>query len=75
LKKITGLEGGPLGNDLYRLEQFHCHWGENSDEGSEHTVDGKAYPGEVELFVHHTFSVLFSLDIFKMPFRVVTFYF
>jgi hypothetical protein len=36
-----------LGDDVYRLEQFHCHWGETTEEGSEHTVDGKAYPGEV----------------------------
>ncbi|XP_059472411.1 carbonic anhydrase 1 [Neocloeon triangulifer] len=43
------LEGGPLGDDIYRLEQFHCHWGETTDEGSEHTVDGKAFAGELHL--------------------------
>lgn len=43
------LEGGPLGNDIYRLEQFHCHWGETCDEGSEHTVNGKPYSGELHL--------------------------
>ncbi|CAB3385990.1 Hypothetical predicted protein [Cloeon dipterum] len=43
------LEGGPLGEDIYQLEQFHCHWGETSAEGSEHTVDGRAYAGELHL--------------------------
>lgn len=42
------LEGGPL-KDKYRLEQFHFHWGRNEKCGSEHTVDGKSYPGEVHL--------------------------
>ncbi|RZF35046.1 hypothetical protein LSTR_LSTR009638 [Laodelphax striatellus] len=42
------LAGGPLGNK-YRLEQFHCHWGRDSTTGSEHTVDGKSYSGELHL--------------------------
>ncbi|XKL65152.1 hypothetical protein PGB90_005238 [Kerria lacca] len=47
----TGSEliGGPLGNSKYRLEQFHCHWGSDSSQGSEHTVDGKPYAGELHL--------------------------
>ncbi|CAG7834944.1 unnamed protein product [Allacma fusca] len=43
------LQGGPLGGDKYRLEQFHCHWGKGTDEGSEHTVDGASYPAEIHL--------------------------
>jgi carbonic anhydrase len=43
------LTGGPLGDDIYVIEQFHCHWGCNDQEGSEHTVDGKAYAGELHL--------------------------
>ncbi|XP_023228027.1 carbonic anhydrase 13-like [Centruroides sculpturatus] len=42
------LEGGPLQHN-YRLQQFHCHWGDNSSYGSEHTVDGKTYSGEIHL--------------------------
>ncbi|XP_075215592.1 carbonic anhydrase 2-like [Lycorma delicatula] len=42
------LIGGPLGSK-YKLEQFHCHWGRDSKSGSEHTVDGKAYSGELHL--------------------------
>lgn len=38
--------GGPL-KCPYHLEQFHCHWGETNDAGSEHTVDGKQYAAEV----------------------------
>lgn len=40
------LVGGPL-DGRYVLEQFHCHWAETSDKGSEHTMNGKTYAGEV----------------------------
>jgi carbonic anhydrase len=33
----------------YRLEQIHAHWGCSENEGSEHTVDGQSYPGEIHL--------------------------
>ncbi|XP_027851455.2 carbonic anhydrase 2 [Aphis gossypii] len=42
------LSGGPLGHK-YKLEQFHCHWGCTSSKGSEHTVDGMPYAGELHL--------------------------
>ncbi|KAG8266159.1 Phospholipase A2 crotoxin acid subunit CA [Homalodisca vitripennis] len=42
------LVGGPL-QATYKLEQFHAHWGPTSDKGSEHTVDGKCYAGELHL--------------------------
>ncbi|CAB3240459.1 unnamed protein product [Arctia plantaginis] len=45
------LRGGPLGKDVYKLEQWHCHWGAKNGEGSEHTVDGRAFSGELH-FVH-----------------------
>jgi len=35
----------------YELLQVHYHWGVNSGEGSEHTIDGKEYPLEAH-FVH-----------------------
>ncbi|NXN41629.1 CAH1 anhydrase, partial [Rhinoptilus africanus] len=41
------LTGGPL-TGTYRLRQFHFHWGQTDDQGSEHTVDGKKYASEVE---------------------------
>ena len=43
------LTGGPLGSDIYKLEQFHSHWGCIDSQGSEHTVDGVSYAGELHL--------------------------
>ncbi|XP_049880947.1 carbonic anhydrase 1 [Pectinophora gossypiella] len=43
------LRGGPLGNNVYKLEQWHCHWGSKNGEGSEHTVDGRSFSGELHL--------------------------
>ncbi|XP_035214519.1 carbonic anhydrase 1-like isoform X3 [Stegodyphus dumicola] len=42
--------GGPLLH-TYELVQFHCHWGSSYSCGSEHTIDGKSYAGELH-FVH-----------------------
>lgn len=42
------LTGGPL-DGKYVLEQFHCHWGSTNNEGSEHTVNGKKFAGELHL--------------------------
>lgn len=42
------LKGGPL-SDTYRLIQFHFHWGNSNDHGSEHTVDGVKYSGELHI--------------------------
>ncbi|XP_020845120.1 carbonic anhydrase 5A, mitochondrial [Phascolarctos cinereus] len=44
----SGISGGPLDNH-YKLKQFHFHWGEMNDWGSEHTVDNQAYPAELHL--------------------------
>ncbi|CAB3998532.1 carbonic anhydrase 7, partial [Paramuricea clavata] len=44
---------GPVTNK-YKLAQFHFHWGENNDVGSEHTVDGKPYSGELHLVHYNT---------------------
>ena len=40
------LSGGHLPED-YVFEQLHFHWGEDADEGSEHFIDGNAFPMEV----------------------------
>ncbi|XP_020038348.1 carbonic anhydrase 1 isoform X1 [Castor canadensis] len=42
------LKGGPL-SEGYKLAQFHFHWGSTNDSGSEHTVDGVKYSGELHL--------------------------
>ena len=44
---ISVLSGGPLMDDVYKLEQYHCHWGCSDSRGSEHTVNGQAFAGEV----------------------------
>ncbi|XP_053322711.1 carbonic anhydrase 2-like [Spea bombifrons] len=47
-KDISLLSGGPL-TGHYRLCQFHFHWGLSDSEGSEHTIDGKAFPAELHI--------------------------
>jgi len=44
----SSLKGGPL-TENYQLAQFHFHWGQTNDRGSEHTVDGKMFAAEVHL--------------------------
>lgn len=39
-------------NTRFRLDQFHCHWGVDEYEGSEHTVDNRSYSAELH-FVHY----------------------
>ncbi|KAK2723537.1 hypothetical protein QYM36_002020 [Artemia franciscana] len=36
----------------YIFRQMHFHWGETSEEGSEHVINGKRYPMEIHL-VHY----------------------
>ena len=48
--RVSVLEGGPLGGDKYKIAQFHLHWGKTSSTGSEHTVDGKMYSSEVNIY-------------------------
>uniref|UniRef100_A0A665X7U6 Carbonic anhydrase n=2 Tax=Echeneis naucrates TaxID=173247 RepID=A0A665X7U6_ECHNA len=42
------LTDGPI-SGIYRLKQFHFHWGASDDKGSEHTVAGTKYPAELHL--------------------------
>ena len=39
-------------SDRYVFQQLHFHWGSDDNSGSEHTVDGRAYAGEMHL-VHY----------------------
>ena len=43
------LIGGPLNEDQFALLQFHFHWGKDKSEGSEHTLDGEKFSGELHL--------------------------
>uniref|UniRef100_H0WDY3 Carbonic anhydrase n=1 Tax=Cavia porcellus TaxID=10141 RepID=H0WDY3_CAVPO len=44
----SGISGGPL-ESHYRLKQFHFHWGSTDTQGSEHTVDHRAFAAELHL--------------------------
>lgn len=50
---LAVLSGGPLMDDVYKLEQYHCHWGCSDSRGSEHTVDGQAFAGEVRMLTNN----------------------
>lgn len=51
--------GGSLGS-TYRVYAFHWHWGANDTLGSEHTVNGKAYPMELHVVTYNTKYADFS---------------
>ncbi|KAK7011733.1 Carbonic anhydrase 14 [Biomphalaria glabrata] len=44
--------------NVYKAVQFHFHWGHKAHHGSEHTIDGKAYPIELHL-------VTYNKDLYK----------
>ena len=43
--KITGVPYHE--RDIYQMESWHFHFGRGDFEGSEHTIDGRYYAGEV----------------------------
>ena len=47
------ISGGGLGA-TYQFAQLHFHWGNTKDVGSEHTLDGQAYPLELHLVHFNT---------------------
>ena len=47
----ASISGGPLASS-YTLAQFHFHWGSRRGQGSEHTINGRAYDAELHL-VHY----------------------
>ncbi|KAH3803464.1 hypothetical protein DPMN_131725 [Dreissena polymorpha] len=49
ITQLGYLTGGPLGNKLFRLAQFHLHWGADDTRGSEHTIDWKQFAAELHL--------------------------
>ena len=38
----------------YNLVQFHFHWGANDEQGSEHTINGRMYGGELHFVTRKT---------------------
>lgn len=57
------LQGGAL-DGVYRLVQFHIHWGSCEGQGSEHTVDGVKYDAEVGHALSSPVSSLYNEGIF-----------
>jgi len=49
----SSLTGGPLAAE-YQLVQMHAHWGKEHGRGSEHTINGKMYDGELHLVHFNT---------------------
>ncbi|KAK6112853.1 Eukaryotic-type carbonic anhydrase family protein [Brugia pahangi] len=47
-EKRPYISGGGL-NGTYQLSQFHFHWSQQNDTGSEHTIASLHYPGELHL--------------------------
>ena len=41
------LKGGALEGESYTMRQFHIHYGCAGEKGSEHTLDGVKFEGEV----------------------------
>ena len=52
----SNLDTAVIENHLgtYELQQFHFHWGSTSTQGSEHTVDGGMYSGELHFVTRKT---------------------
>lgn len=51
------LSGAILGEDTYIFKQFHLHFGCAGGQGSEHSIDGKKYAGEIHLvFVNQKYQ-------------------
>jgi carbonic anhydrase len=46
------LRGGPLAAE-YRLLQMHAHWGAEVGRGSEHTLEGRSFDGELHLVFYN----------------------
>uniref|UniRef100_A0A8C6M1H3 Carbonic anhydrase Va n=1 Tax=Nothobranchius furzeri TaxID=105023 RepID=A0A8C6M1H3_NOTFU len=63
-KDKNTLTGGPL-QDQFRLCQFHFHWGETNEWGSEHTVDRRLFPAEV--LPHYHLIMKFNPDYCLIP--------
>jgi carbonic anhydrase len=52
---MSSLDGEMAGYGFdrpYIFAQIHFHWGEDNEEGSEHTINGMHFPLEVHL-VHY----------------------
>lgn len=64
-KTLVNITGGPL-SYRYQFHEIHIHYGMRDDAGSEHTVDGYAFPAEVSKYSkHHIVTTKISLFSFQ----------
>lgn len=61
--------GADFGSTILVLQQFHFHWGPDVNSGSDHLINGKAYPLEVLktrvfLFIILSYLILFNICLF-----------
>lgn len=56
-KNASTVSGGPVQNE-YNFLQFHMHWGDSLERGSEHLLDGKPYSAEIHFvnWNHQSYS-------------------
>uniref|UniRef100_A0A0B7AKW3 Carbonic anhydrase n=2 Tax=Arion vulgaris TaxID=1028688 RepID=A0A0B7AKW3_9EUPU len=59
------ISGGGL-PETYQASKFHFHWGSSDSEGSEHTLNNKAYPMEVQV-IHYKKSLQKLTRAFAQP--------
>ena len=58
------MSGGPLKPGYeYELSEFRFHWGKEAARGSEHTVNFKAFPMEVELIYLFLNLLFYDIDV------------
>ena len=50
----------------YELLQFHLHWGASANQGSEHTVNGQSYSGELHFVTRKTTGAKTDGDAFAV---------
>ncbi|XP_074629900.1 carbonic anhydrase 2-like [Acropora palmata] len=51
---ICNLTGASLKNKYFQLHDLNIHFGCDTDRGSEHTIDGKPFPAELQLMFYNT---------------------
>uniref|UniRef100_A0A671QY16 Carbonic anhydrase Xb n=1 Tax=Sinocyclocheilus anshuiensis TaxID=1608454 RepID=A0A671QY16_9TELE len=63
---LENISGGPLSYS-YRLEEIRLHFGAEDSRGSEHLLNGQAFPGEVQLIHYNQDLYLNYSDAVRSP--------
>lgn len=56
----VNISGGPL-SYRYQFHEIHIHYGLHDREGSEHTIDGYAFPAEVIYYDKVIFLIVINI--------------